>query len=316
MNKKILYFTFIISLSSVNFAFAKSGKISIPETSGWVLEDEVISDDSVVNIDVVKLEDGRLRAYYMNLGVIGSLISTDDGKSFSLEDGNRIQQGQHHAALKLDDGRIRLYYSKQDDRNIYSAISSDGLSFTEEAGVRLVLGAPGDPDEGGMIHPVIVKLPDGSLKLYYDALGQGGNFPENSNGIMSAGSTDGLTFVKDKGVRIRANSKPIGFVHLVFSSFAEFEDGLYKLYFTGESDNVKKLGVFVAVSENGVDFTINKRPIIKRDKRAGPPTNGQLGRVGMPQDVFIVNVDGGKRLFYWVEGNDRGIFSAFNDLLP
>lgn len=69
----------------------------------------------------------------------------------------------------------------------------------------------------------------------------------------------------------------------------------------------------MVISSDGVNFQISKKTILKRDKRLGPNKAGVGGLPGLSQDVFIVEIDGGKRLFYWSAG-DHGIYSAFNDL--
>ncbi len=309
---KPLVLTICIFSLIINIANAKKkSEINISELRGWIYEDQVFSDDSVNNIDIVKLNNGDLRAYYMDFGNVLSAISSDNGKTFTFEEGIRIA-GQHHALVKLDDGRIRIYFSSNDDRNLRSAISEDGLTFIEEEGFRLTLGAEGEPDVAGIIHPVIVKTPSDGFKIYYDALDNEGIFPNDSQGIMSASSDDGLNFTKDQGFRIRSGTKPLSFSTLVWSPFVEYDDGLYKLYFSVEG-NAKKAGAYVGVSEDGINFTISKKPILKRDKRLGPNKPGIGGLPGLPQDIFIIEVDGGKRLYYWSAGG-HGIYSAFNDL--
>jgi predicted GH43/DUF377 family glycosyl hydrolase len=309
---------FVICLLGYFLFSPVSAKItanSLPEIKGWVFEDQVFSDSSINNIDVVELDDGRFRAYYMNGSGIFSAISDDGGKTFVLEEGARISGGQHHAVAQLDNGQVRLYYSTPEDKNLHSAISDDGLNFTEEDGIRLALGVEGESDSAAIIHPSIVKLEDDTYKLYYDALNGTGTFPYDVQGIMSASSGDGLNFTKDSGLRIPSNNKkPINFANLVWSPFIEFEDGLFKLYFSVESNATAKQGAYIAVSEDGVNFQIRKKPILKRDKRLKPNKSGPGGLPGLPQDVFIINVEEGKRLFYWSAG-EHGTYSAFNALV-
>lgn len=319
----ILYFTCSYSLSSQNFGSGivekarkkknKKSKIKIPEFKGWKYEDQVFSDEQIVNIDIIELEDGRLRAYYMYPDGIRTAVSNDEGKTFQLEDGVIIQ-GQHVAVLKLPDGRIRAYYNEFfGNGSLVSSISTDGRNFVKEEGIRISPGGPGARDSNAIVHPDVVALPDGKVRIYYDGEGEfspSSDGPPPWNGILSATSEDGLNFVKDDGVRVEKGVKPIKFSSLVWSPFVEIENDLFKLYFSVEGGPMSKNGAYIATSTDGLNFAIHKRPILKIDKRLGPhkPTIG--GLPGLPQDLNIVNVRGGKRLFYWSSGG-HAYYSAF-----
>ncbi len=282
----------------------------LPEQAKWQFGDQVFSDTGIVNIDVVELDDGSFRAYYMYSDGIRSAISTDQGLTFTLESGLRIASAQHSAVLELEDGRTRIYYSTGSSGGVISAISSDGLNFTTEAGIRVPLGAAGEPDAGAIIHPVIIALADGSgFRIYYDADAGGTGDTNDWKGIRSAFSADGLNFTKDEGFRV-SESTNLKFASLVWSPFIEYDadDELYKLYVSNEG-SASKQGVILATSTDGLDFSVIKKPIVKRDKRLGPNSPGVGGLPGLPQDVFIINVDEGKRMFYWSAG-DHGIYSA------
>lgn len=300
----------VLISSNLIFAKKKKSKIKIPEMRGWKYEDQVLDDEFINNIDIVKLDNGDLRAYYMGSGNISSLISTDDGLSFGSEAGIRLVGASHHALIKLDNGDLRMYFSKINDGNLRSAISSDGLSFTEEDGIRLALGSQGEPDSAGIIHPSIVRDAQSKFRLYYDAISGTGRFPEDAQGIMSASSDDGLVFVKDQGFRVEAGEGALRFASLVWSPFLEFENNLFKLYFSLEAGKAAKQGAYLASSSDGVNFNIHKKPILKRDKRLGPNEPGVGGLPGLPQDLVIVPVEGGKRMFYWSAGG-HGTYSAF-----
>lgn len=160
---------------------------------------------------VVKLPDGRFRLYYTDQAspvgqadgyrAILSAISPD-GLNFTLEEGERlVYSGDNYEIsgirgakiLNLTDGTSRMYYHGIGDnayRRVLSAISSDGLNWTRESGVRI------DPDDlcTGISHigntaPLIY---DNTYHLYVStSLCGGGDF---ANGIADLTSTDGLTF--------------------------------------------------------------------------------------------------------------------------
>lgn len=320
--KKVLFVTLLVATSVflfTTFTFAVNKSKKIPEVRGWQKEGLVtaFSNPFFNNIDIIQLDDGKFRAYFMFGGNIQSAIS-QDGKTFVLEDGIRIVGG-HPAVVKLPDGKIRLYYASSimsftnNTRDILSAISTDGINFTQEEGVRLSPGNSNDLDSLGLIHLDVIDLPSGGYRIYYDAQKIGGEEP-NFQGILSATSQDGLNFVKDPGIRVSTRSKNLnGFADLTWSPFIEFDGGLYKLYFSVEAEEIKKVGVYLAISEDGLNFKVFKRPIFKRDKDIGPPTVVDFGGLqGLPQDVVIINVPGGKRMFYWVASNNKaGTYSAF-----
>lgn len=198
-----------------------------------------------------------------------------------------------------------MYYVSADplgEGAIHSATSDDGLAFTPEAGVRLRPGPPGSPDEGGIIHLSIVRRPNGGYRLYYDAVGSGGGGGSDWRGVRSARSMDGLTWRKDRGYRIRAGRSPIGFADLVWSPFVERSGRRYKLYFSLETDRKirERVGIYLATSRYGLDFTIHaEHPVLGLDPKVTYPRQGEGGMTGLPQDAFVIRVDGGRRLFYW-----------------
>ena len=131
----------------------------------------------------------------------------------------------------LDDGRIRLYYfdisaTKEDrdlsDNAIYSAISEDGVNFTEEEGKRFAYRGIFDPD--------VMKIGD----FYRMFCGT------DQEQVIYADSEDGLSF-NYQGVALEKGSIPN----------AIYESGTYYM-FTG--------GIEISTSKDGKNFakTSNK----------------------------------------------------------
>src|SRR3989344_3503547 len=154
------------------------------------------------------LKDGNVRLYYCNSKGILSAISKD-GLAFTKEQGIRISQGTGFESIVCDptivdlpDGKMRMYYKGADSQNpgpgqsihkIYSAISSDGLTFQKE-GLRIDSETNGD--NGWASVPDAMTLPDGRVRIYYvTASGM-------EHGIGSAISADGLDFAKEPGIRV------------------------------------------------------------------------------------------------------------------
>src|SRR5438132_9625347 len=94
------------------------------------------------------------------------------------------------SAIELPDGRIRIYFHRitngPDSVVLASAISSDGIHFSIEPGIR----EPADvaPMEG-YAGPLVFRLPDGRYRLFYEGCRSAGP----ACGIFSEVSSDGLT---------------------------------------------------------------------------------------------------------------------------
>src|SRR3989344_4696201 len=209
-----------------------------------------------------KLKDGRVRLYYCENSGILSAIS-NDGLTFTKEQGVRISPGTGFELQVCDptmvdllDGKMRMYYKGADSQNagpgqsihkIYSAISSDGLTFTKE-GLRIDSETSGD--NGWASVPDAIILPDGRVRIYYVTAA------EMEHGIGSAISSDGLNFVKEAGLRvpnlvdpalIKIDGKYILFAASIDERFAALPKGIYYL----ESSDGLKFGEAIAVFQEG-----------------------------------------------------------------
>lgn len=267
----------------------------------------VFSNVKLHNMEALLMPDGMVRAF-MHEGPSGvlSAISRDGGQTFTLESGQRVQ-GSVPATVKLADGRWRMYYGSGE--GLMSAISSDGLNFTPEEGVRLPKGGKGELDEFGITHPSVVSLPDGSFRLYYD-----GQFKPESGPywrIMSASSKDGLTWTKDAGSRVPVDTMFGDFeADLAFSSHVQYENDRFVMYFSAQGNPISASGIWRATSTDGLNFQVETAPVLGRDAEFGNEedqgTTG--GPKGVPQDPYIIRVNGVERLYYWT--SDKGYRSA------
>ncbi len=154
-----------------------------------------------------------------------------------------------HFVLPLADGSYRLY-TPSDQEGIISAVSSDGLVFTREDGVRT--------RDGGM--PGALLLPDNRARLFLS----GGN--EGKAGIFSAISEDGLNFTVESGLRIESpadiitdNPQPI-----------QLADGTYLMVYQTHNRMYDAPGnlpwehteIHLATSTDGFNWTTNPTVIV------------------------------------------------------
>ncbi|MEK6809339.1 MAG: hypothetical protein AABY40_01570 [Nanoarchaeota archaeon] len=117
--------------------------------------------------------------------------------SWKKDSGSRVVDGSVPFVHRLKDGKVRLYYCNA--KGILSAVSSDGLTFVKEQGIRI---APGTGFELIVCDPTIVNLPDGKIRMYYKGANSQNPGPGQSiHKIYSAISSDGLIFQKE-GLRI------------------------------------------------------------------------------------------------------------------
>lgn len=207
---------------------------------------KLIADKSSVP-DVVKMPDGKLFIYAVD-GARRStqglmvMVSSDNGEtwktgSFSIEVTGEPFAPADPQAVLLDDGRIRLFFvafpmkkpaldangvpiPSGEKYKIKSAISTDGLNFEEEEGIRY-------ESTDILTDPDIVKI--GSQWFMYMAKG---------SEQIAASSTDGLTFKLEKTIR------PDGAI----SKTVDIGEGKFRQFFC-------KSGISSAVMTDGLNFT-------------------------------------------------------------
>lgn len=171
---------------------------------------------------IVRAPGGGFRLFYTGIGpgkpfancqgYILSAVSAD-GLNFAVEPGIRIAPDPAlvqtslrllaPSVTALSDGRWRMYVEARGPASrptaIMSAVSPDQISWTMEAGIRFT--AP-----GGVGAPRFVSLPDGRGRLFcFESVYAGGDpasGPRLSTRVISATTTDGVSFERDPGVRL------------------------------------------------------------------------------------------------------------------
>ncbi len=157
----------------------------------------------------LKLDDGRVRVYCRDNTGLLTYISSNDGGTFSREgSGYFITNAQVGAprltmggVVRAKDGRWRMYFADETTNNqfaqrIMSAVSTDLLNWTVEAGTRI--GA-NTTQSGSATHPSAIVNADGSVSVAYNQSA----FPGSAGvGIWVATSSDGLTFTRDEQVAL------------------------------------------------------------------------------------------------------------------
>jgi hypothetical protein len=173
---------------------------------------------------IVRNPDGSYRMYWLDqkqgsvnsLGykAIKSASSTDGGWTFVADPGERLTySGTGYETngiglgrvILLGNGTYRMYYAGVSDYGrTLSAVSSDGLNFTREAGVRLDKLCPA---EGGapMVTPILDAL--GTIHTFLWGTRCTGNYVNSKAGLFDGTTTDGLTITVASSPYVQGYSK-------------------------------------------------------------------------------------------------------------
>ena len=241
---------------------------------------------------------------------------TLDTNNVCANSGDLCNLGPRSGVLTLPDGRMRMFMGKG---SLSSAISTDGIVWTREPGVRFTADSNSIYERGNFVLALssYVYLPDGSVRMYYEggiAPGSPGtpayyNSIFDRGTIMSAISKDnGLTWVREPGVRINpivqgpASASPTQtqFDGNDVTAVAVKENGntVYRIYSQSLTD-----GAVSYISQDGLTFALegqlptdrgDPKAVVMKDGRVWLLTNGPDAvndtLVYGPQSVFVKGV--------------------------
>lgn len=260
----------------------------IQAESGWEVEEgKRITDPYFFDVCVIQLDDGTYRMYGETRQNIESYVSSD-GLSWQKEEGVRMPDAAFPFVTRLPDGRFRMFYVPSggpgmNQDNILSAISSDGIDFTTEAGFRYKASSN---YEERLSSPRVIRLDDGTYRMYFTA---SSGPPDNELVlILSASSTDGLSFTRDEGIRIDPRNADLLGERAAHAWPIKTSEGEIELFFQGVHRH-GGAGILSAVSQDGLEFSVKSIPAIQEKERGLSP-----------QDPCIVPIPGGLRMYYGI----------------
>jgi hypothetical protein len=140
--------------------------------------------------------------YGQGRGIVSAISVASDGLAFIPEDGNRARDGHGMPrAVARPEGGWRLFFTDGD--GIKSAISTDGLTFTDEEGFRITAQQAGfsDTTVAATSGATVIRLPDGRYRMYFSDLPRPGD-PPGGHRVKSAVSSDMLSWTVEAGVRL------------------------------------------------------------------------------------------------------------------
>jgi len=203
-----------------------------------------------------------------------SAISSD-GLNFALEPGNRLTStGGGNEAIgftsprvaALKDGGYRMYYGGQNstlDSLLLSAISTDGLIWTREEGIRINAKSHCIDWAGSFLSGPVIDA-NGTVRLYWGFLKCDSQGTNDHFGIFEFTSSDGLAFTQDptlvvEGYYIQSKFKGSGSDPRLFPTapFGLITSAGLRLYFS----LVEKPTTGAPIAEQGVYCVLN--PSIK-----------------------------------------------------
>ena len=219
--------------------------------------------------DVIPLADGGFRMYFEARSegrptVILSAVS-EDGLDWRPDPGVRFEgEGWSYGSprcvyLNSPEGEsagpkagYRLYFHRTHypprpepfaGNVIISAVSSDGLRFTEEEGVRI--SQETDRESSSVYAPEVILLADGTYRMYYAAWNV-----TIRGGVLSATSPDGLFWTKDRTVLLDLGTGTDPDSNMVSEPCViDLDDGRFRMFYEAK-DSRGRARILSATSVN------------------------------------------------------------------
>jgi hypothetical protein len=246
----------------------------------WTLDAEVdkIGPEGV-SPEAVMLDDGTVRLYVTSMGI--EIWESSDGLSFTRVSA-RTPPGSDPTVIRTSNG-WRMYFTEHSNKGpdgggaqIRTAISTDGIDWVVDSDTGIVQ----ETDRRAWGVPDSFVLPNGQIRIMWTDM-----VPNKKREVIrSATSPDGISFIKDAGLRLFG-----GFV----DSYVLTGTPNFMLVSTTPPGGPisKPQRLFLARSENGLDWTTDDAPLLDRTPRnALDPTAVYLG-VGNWR-IYYVLTDG------------------------
>lgn len=246
-----------------------------------VTEPKLIFTGGYADPTLSTLPDGKRIMYLNNFSVQPATYeahTSENGLEWT-KVATKLPNASTGRAVKFGE-KTRLYYPDMTPIRptdppaaILSAISGDGLNFTNEGGTRV------DPRDGYYLEgPTVFTLPDGTYKMYFSE-NETASAEKRISEIWGASSTDGLEWTRDGSPTIQATvadeNIPSDWPQALHPFVLTRSDGTYLMFYNTHSE------VFAATSNDGINWT----------------KTGSVGIHGADVDGYYKE-DGSIRLYY------------------
>jgi len=135
-------------------------------------------------------------------------------------------------------------------KSVHYIAQDPGLRWVKDPGVSI--GPDTSLDSMSILTPNVVRLPTGWYRMYYTGLGPGRPFEASQGYILSALSTDGLTWHKEPGIRLDVH-EPFASSRVLCPDVIPLPDGRWRMYFQAASSDGPSV-VLSAVSADGLEW--------------------------------------------------------------
>ena len=225
---------------------------------------------------VARMKDGRLVAAHQhfpqddqrNFDRVAVRFSSDEGVNWTAPVAITVEGMEAGLARPFDptlvplpDGRVRLYFTSNRSRDfrlstpaIYSAISSDGVRYAFEPGVRFAVDGRVVIDCAAALHDGTFHLivPDNGSAADMDAGRQRREPPQGGRGYHAV-SSDGLRFERAADVMLPGNRRWLGNM--------QSDGGRLVFFGTGGGGPGTPGGLWIATSPDGASWAPDPRTL-------------------------------------------------------
>jgi hypothetical protein len=276
------------------------------EVHTWKEGDFAVSG-TYADASVIQISDKQWRLYYAtqpevknNHFEVYSATSTD-GKTWTQESGIRKTMATFPEVVKSADGKYRMYF--QQGSVIKSAISNDGLIFTDEPGTRI----DKTNDQGftfdNVAAPAVFKQDDGSYLLVYRGTINTRYATDTPNPttqvLLMATSSDGITFTK-KGLAVDSRNETLR-GQLDGPSLVKWDDSKIHLFSTTYAGVYEFVYDGKAFGKGTLAYTTVTAPTQPSPGNIPPANNAP------PGDPTLAKINGTWYMYYGGSKDKNGI---------
>lgn len=204
------------------------------------------------------------------------------------------------SALRLKDGKYRLFipFLPGSPGGMVSLISTDGVSFTKESGIRLELPLQLTGNvRASFGMPNIVRLDDGRAKMFMNLISSSDSSVKP--GIYSFTSSDeGLTWSIDSGIRV--DMAATGLTFMTCCGIVKIRTGGWRMYFSDALTSINPQTGFITLLDPKIKSAFSTDLTtwtVDAGIRMGPGAASITGNAYHPGG--ITNNDGSVTLVYF-----------------
>lgn len=186
--------------------------------------------------------------------------------------------------VDIGGGKFRLYYSTEpevqgNNLEVYSATSTDGITWTKEDGTRKTMAT----------FPDVIKLANGTWRMYF----------QNAGVIKSAASSDGLVWTDEPGTRVDKNEAGYNLENVGAQSTTILPDGSYIMAYRGTINETYKTADKVPNKDTHIYFWATSADGLTFEKKGLSIDSRDEVLLGAADGADWVDFNGETRVYFW-----------------